>query len=79
MSKVEYPKPIMRLNELCRLGFSKEYLKNVFADPKQDFAWKMDMTKSNSPILFDTVGFEEYRKNQVMIQQKARKHRVSVI
>lgn len=79
MNSVEYPKPIMRINELQELGFTKEYLKNVFADPNQDFAWKMDMTKKNSTILFDTVGFEKYRQNQVAMQQKARKHRVAII
>lgn len=79
MAAIEYPKPIMRLNELREMGFCKEFLKDAYADPKQDFAWKIDATKRNSPIMFDTVGFEKYRQEQVAMQQKARQHRVAII
>lgn len=57
-----YPKPIMRLSSLVELGFPREYLMDIYRNRYQTVAWKMN-GKKNSPILFDTMELEKYRKN----------------
>lgn len=76
---MEYPKPIMKKSELRKMGFSEEYLTKVYNDPKQDFAWKMDIRKVNSHILFDTAKFEQYRLKQIKTDQLARSHHIAII
>lgn len=68
---MEYPKPVMRLTELQEMGFSKEYLMKAYRSKEQVFAWKIDMTKENSPILFDTKQFEQYRIRLIGLEKKA--------
>ena len=68
---VNYPKQIMKITELIGIGFPKEYLMNAYHSRNQTFAWKMDMTKKNSPILFDTEGLEEYRQKQMSTERLA--------
>ena len=68
---VEYPKQIMKITELIEIGFPKVYLMNAYQDKNQSFAWKMDLTKKNSPILFDTEGLEEYRRKQIATEKQA--------
>lgn len=68
---MEYPKPVMRLTELQKMGFSKEYLMKAYRSKDQVFAWKIDMTKGNSPILFDTKQFEQYRIRLIGLEKKA--------
>ena len=68
---MDYPKKIMKITELMGMGFPKEYLMNAYRSKNQAFAWKMDITKKNSPILFDTEGLENYRRKQITIEQKA--------
>ena len=59
-----YPKPFMRLQELCRMGLSKEFLFEAYRSKGQTFAQKINPLKSNSPIVFDTEGFEKWRINR---------------
>ena len=56
-----YQKPFMRLQELHRLGLPKEFLFTAYRSKGQTFAQKIDPTKPNSPIIFDTDGFEKWR------------------
>jgi hypothetical protein len=44
---------------------------DAYRSKNQGFAWKLNMTKKNSPILFDTSGFEEYRKKLMKNEQEA--------
>lgn len=74
-----YPKPIMKISELIEMGFTRDYLLGIYALPTQDFAWKQNATKRNSPIMFDTEKLEEYRLRQIKLEQKAKKRRVAVI
>lgn len=61
---MQYKKPVMRLKELEEMGFPREWLLAVYKNtPRKSIAWKIS-TSSNSPILFDTEAFEEYRKAQ---------------
>lgn len=76
---MQYPKPVMRINELIKLGFAKEYLMSAYRDKNQTFAWKINITKSNSPILFDTEGLEEYRIQKIKQEKDARKRLTMVM
>ena len=60
----KHPKPIMKLSELIEMGYPKEWLLSIYRNRHQDVAWKMDESKSNSPILFDTEELERFRKSQ---------------
>lgn len=70
---MKYPKPVMNLTGLMKMGIPESFLKKAFTDPNQTFAWKAIPTKDNSPILFDTEGLEEYRLRQIEMEKKARK------
>ncbi len=58
---MEYPKPIMRKSELEKMGFPSEYLKRAYNSRGQSFARKINPLCENSPIFFDTTGFEKWR------------------
>ena len=76
---ITYPKPVMKTSELMKMGFGRDYLLTVYASPTQNFAWKQDATKKNSPIFFDTEGFEAYRQEQIKLEQQAKKRRAAVM
>lgn len=66
---MEYPKPIMKITELEKqLGFPKEYLMYAYRSRGQNFASKINPTKKNSPIIFDTAGFEIWRLKDIKTQ-----------
>ena len=58
-----YPKRIMTIKELMKLGFPEGYLRRLYAKRGQKMAWKVGIY-SNSAILFDTEELEAYRKKQ---------------
>ena len=70
---MEYPKQVMKMRELLAMGFPEEFLLKAYRSEKQNFAWKLDMTKKNSPILFDTEEFEKYRTTLICIEKKSNK------
>ena len=57
---MEFPKQIMKMSELKELGFPIPLLMEAYRDPKQNFATKIDPSKPNSKIIFDTVGFDKW-------------------
>lgn len=61
---MQYKKPVMKKAELIKMGFTNEYLMSVYRTNNNAIAWKMNPTKKNSSILFDTEEFEKYRKLQ---------------
>lgn len=65
---MEFPRQIMKLSELKKLGFPQPLLMEAYRDPKQDFATKVDPSKSNSTIIFDTVGFDKWIAKRIKIQ-----------
>jgi len=69
--KVNYPKSIMKKNELMGMGFPEEYLMRVYRSPAQNFAHKMNPTKINSPIIFETKAFEDFRQKQIAAEVKS--------
>ena len=65
-----YEKSIMRLSELSKLGFPKEFLLRAYRVRGQTFAQKIDPSKGNSPIIFDTEGFEKWRQKEIKLQRR---------
>ena len=65
---IKFPKPIMRASELVSMGFPEEYLQMAYRDRNQTFASKINPTKKNSPIIFDTAGLGEWWKRQIQAQ-----------
>lgn len=55
---MEFERPVMRKTALIKMGFSEEILDQAYRDKTQRFAWKINPTKPNSPIEFDTKGFD---------------------
>lgn len=62
-----YPKQIMKMSELKKMGFSEEYLLRVFNSRNQKVAWKAS-NKINSVILFDTEELEKLRRRHCDLQ-----------
>lgn len=61
---MKYPKPVMRMSELKKMGFPEEWLLTAFRmQGRRAIAWKMGISE-NSPIVFDTEELEKYRKAQ---------------
>lgn len=59
---MKYRLPVMRQQALHKeMGFPMAYLNRAYRAPGQDFAWKMNAAKPNSPIIFDTEKFEKWR------------------
>ena len=65
---MEYPKAIMNISELKRMGFPRALLLEAYRDPKQNFATKVDPSKSNSTIIFDTAGFDKWIAKRIKLQ-----------
>lgn len=68
---MEYPKIIMKKTELEKMGFPEEFLDRAYRQRGQTFAQKLNPAKRNSPIIFDTVGFEKWRMSQLQMENKA--------
>jgi len=65
---MEYPKQIMNISELKCMGFPKALLLEAYRDPKQGFATKVNPSKPNSTIIFDTDGFDKWIAKRIKIQ-----------
>lgn len=65
---MEFPKQIMKLSELKKLGYPESLLKEAYRDPKQDFATKLNPSKPNSVIIFDTIGFNKWISKRISVQ-----------
>lgn len=68
---IKFPKPIMRASELVSMGFPEEYLQVAYRDRNQTFASKINPTKKNSPIIYDTAGLSEWWKRQIQAQVRS--------
>lgn len=69
---MQYAKKIMKLRELMReYGFSEQYLQRAYRSPGQTFATKINPMAKNSPIIFDTDGFERWRQKEIAAQERA--------
>lgn len=68
---MQYPKEIMSLKEMKKLGFPEALLLRSRMEPGQTFAFKANPGSRTSPILFDTEGFEKWRQKQAKNLQKS--------
>lgn len=64
-----YPKQIMKLSELKKMGYPEAFLMRAFRAHGQTFATRLNPFKENSPIIFDTEGLEKWRLSQVRASQ----------
>ena len=67
---MEYPKQVMTIRELCKMGFIKEFLMNAYRQPGQRYAMKENFLKKTSMIIFDTVEFEKWRLKNLASENK---------
>jgi len=58
---MKYPKPVMRLSELIKIGFPETWLMELYRIHNDGLAWKAGKAP-NSPICFDTDRLERIRK-----------------
>lgn len=68
---MNYPKQVMRISEMMKLGFPKEMLLNAYQSPGQTFAFKLSRAV-NSPILFDTEKFDAWLTKEIQLEQTER-------
>lgn len=68
---MEYPKPIMKMSELVKMGFPEKFLQLAYLTKGQTFAQKIDPTCRNSPIIFETAGFEQWRQRRLKTENMA--------
>ena len=57
----EKTKTILRLKEMIDMGYPIEFCRNLIFIPGQDFAFKENPERKNSPILVDYERFLKYR------------------
>lgn len=68
---MEYPNKMMRKKELLEMGFPEELLDRAYREKGQTFAQKINPTKRNSAIVFDTAGFERWRLKQIQVENRS--------
>lgn len=68
---MQYAKPVMRLQELVKMGFPETFLLDAYRSHGQTFAQKKDPNKVNSPIIFDTEEFEKWRIRRLRAENAA--------
>ena len=68
---MKYPKQIMSKTELMGMGFTRSYLDRVSRVKGQTFAFRINPMKTNSPLMFDTVGLEKFRLKEIEAVEKA--------
>lgn len=57
---MNFPKRVMKTNELVALGFTRSELLSYYRQRGQKFARKKNPNLRNSPIEFDTDRFQEF-------------------
>ena len=68
---MDYPKQVMKKGELIKMGFPEEFLLRASKEKGQTFAFKLNPLASNSPLMFDTTGFEKWRITQAKLTSMA--------
>lgn len=68
---MEYPKAMMKIKELMDMGIPESMLMNAYRYPGQEFAQKINPKQKNSPIVFDTEGFDKWRVKMLRAENKA--------
>lgn len=75
-----YPKKFMGLQELAKYtGLSEEYLQKVYRSKDNDFAGKLDPSRRNSRIVFDTEKFDQWREKHIKMEVAAMRRKGCVL
>lgn len=75
---MKYPRQIMKISDLEQMGFPKEYLLRAYHSRGQTFATKMNPAKPNSPIIFNTEGFDRWMQQEIKAQRAAERRAVII-
>lgn len=75
---MKYPSDVMRIADLEKMGFPKSYLLRAYHSRGKTFATKMNPAKRNSPIIFNTEGFDQWMQQEIKAQQSAERMAVIV-
>lgn len=75
---MKYPRQIMKISDLEQMGSPKDYLLRAYRSRGQTFATKMNPAKPNSPIIFNTEGFDQWMQQEIKAQQAAERRAVIV-
>ena len=75
---MKYPRQIMKISDLEQMGFPKEYLLRAYRSRGQTFATKMNPSKTNSPIIFNTEGFDQWMQQEIKAQQATERRAVII-
>ena len=67
-----FPKPVMRKSQLIKMGFSPKLLDAAFRERGQKFAYKINPGKQNSPIVFETDGFQIWLAKRIRAEAAER-------
>ena len=68
---MEYPKKVMKISEMTKMGFTRDMLMNAYRAKGQKFAQKMNAGRKTSTIIFDTEEFEKWRMKQLETENQA--------
>ena len=61
---MEFPKQIMKLSELEKMGYPRQMLLRAYRERNQTFARKTNPLATNSPIVFEVEGFQKWWNRQ---------------
>lgn len=71
---MNFPRELMRITEIEReCKVSRKLLLQAYLTPGQNFAFKMNPLKSNSPIVFQTDGLKKWMDKRPEVEQRARR------
>ena len=68
----DYPAPVMRKNDLVKLGIPRGVLDDAYYEKGQRFASKQNPMKKNSPIIFDTAKLDAWLQKRISLGAKSR-------
>ena len=73
-----FPKQLMTIPELIKMGFTRRELENRYHEKGQNYAWRRNSKSSvRGHIVFDTELFKQALDEEKEMQAKARERRVS--
>lgn len=73
-----YPKKFMTVKEMQEFtGLKRDYLLGLFRRSDNNFAMKLDPTKANSTIIFDTEKYDEWMQKEIKQQVKVARRDIS--
>lgn len=72
------PSDMMKTAELEKMVCPKSYLLRACHSRGQTFATKMNPAKPNSPIIFNTEGFDRWMQQEIKAQQVTERRAVII-